>query len=813
MVPNVCTNIHYLVYNQIMRQWNLPANLLPSLTLAADARLTTPDFVDDQIWGITQAGGEPAALSLFTTYGLRASRMRMFPRFAEGGQVVSNPNDFFTPLTVHQFAPNYLLCTFAPLEGLDVVYEAWVPESHAITGRIRLINSGTTPRIIRFEWVVLLTPNVDGQPMVPERVDVNPILVGKVDDIEPVVVVSGASEASRSPFPSFQTTAELDPGTEHLVRWVHAAEHDSSASRELANQILKKKWDAEIAHLEMLNASWLDIHTGNDAWDQALALGQAHALALLHGPTEHLPYTQPVHARQPDLGFSPRGDGSEYDHLWSGQTPLDLWYFASQVIHSAPDAAENFLQNFIHLQTETGEIPWRAGLNGKHSSLNATPLLAIIAWDMYEITGRVELLKAGFEPLLKFFNSWFTPTRDQDEDGIPEWSHPLQTGFDENPIFSFWESWSPGADIAMFESPALCAMLYRECQALINMAHTLNQTKSLANLQLRLALLEDALNMMWDDKQASYHYIDRETHYSTVGKTIGRRKGNGSVKLSRFSFEQPIRLLIYTRPAEATSYDTTYTLVGTNENGSPHTETISNDRIRWSRGTGTVLSDTVFASLDTLTVDDAQDGDQISIHTMDLRFQDQTNLLPLWSGAPTKEQAERLVKRTLLKPRRYWRSYGLPACPQVTRPEAARASNNVWLLWNSLIGEGLVRYGYRDIAAELFSRLMNAITTNLNERGAFFRHHDADTGEGYGDRNVLASLPPLGLFLDVLGVQIFSPWKVRLQGQNPFPHEITLKYCGMIIVRGVEQTTVTFPNGKEITITDPAPCIVQGRPA
>jgi hypothetical protein len=47
-----------------------------TLTLAADTRFSHPDYTDDQIWELRLQGGEPPALVLQTTYGLRARWMR-----------------------------------------------------------------------------------------------------------------------------------------------------------------------------------------------------------------------------------------------------------------------------------------------------------------------------------------------------------------------------------------------------------------------------------------------------------------------------------------------------------------------------------------------------------------------------------------------------------------------------------------------------------------------------------------------------------------------------------------------------------------
>ena len=56
------------------------------LTLAADARLSPTDYTNDQIWELLVGRGEPGAILLQTTYGLRARNMRVFPQFVEEHQ-------------------------------------------------------------------------------------------------------------------------------------------------------------------------------------------------------------------------------------------------------------------------------------------------------------------------------------------------------------------------------------------------------------------------------------------------------------------------------------------------------------------------------------------------------------------------------------------------------------------------------------------------------------------------------------------------------------------------------------------------------
>ena len=103
-----------------MRDWFLRAGDPMNLTLAADMRLSTPDYVNDHIWELELGSGEPPALSLRTTYGLRARSIRIFPRFTEDNNTVVAIPDFATPPILRKCYPNFLELTFSPLKGLEV---------------------------------------------------------------------------------------------------------------------------------------------------------------------------------------------------------------------------------------------------------------------------------------------------------------------------------------------------------------------------------------------------------------------------------------------------------------------------------------------------------------------------------------------------------------------------------------------------------------------------------------------------------------------------------------------------------------------
>ena len=134
---------------------------------------------------------------------------------------------------------------------------------------------------------------------------------------------------------------------------------------------------------------------------------------------------------------------------------------------------------------------------------------------------------------------------------------------------------------------------------------------------------------------------------------------------------------------------------------------------------------------------------------------------------------------------------------------------SVTLPWNQLIGEGLLAYGFRTEATRLTVHLMNAVIQNLKQNRAFYQRYHAEKGTGIGERNSLHGFAPVGLFMQTLGVTILSSTKVKLEGKNLFPWAVTIKYKGLTVVRGLEQTVVTFSNGESVIVKEEQPCIVE----
>ena len=799
-------------YNVSMRQWNLKSGDPLALTLVSDARIMPGDYFDDQTWELKLSGGEPEAMALHTTYGLRAKEMRLFPRFTMGETSRTGPDTFFQPPIVKLVFPNFIALSFSPFPGIDISIEYWIPQSHAISSRVQVANNGATDRRLLVEFVGQLSP-IEGQRMTTLEIQATTILYGYTSNFSPVVFMTGSPKAGPGPYPSLAQKMEMAPNDSRQFIVIHTALTDREDSFNLARSIATQKWDAERSRIEMLNTGQVEVYTGNPDWDTTFMLAQKSAVSLLIGSPlsqgsnvngeTFLPHTSFVLSRQPDQGFSIRGDGSDYNHLWNGQTPLDARYLISLLLPFWPDGAQGLLRNFLATQEEDGFIDWKPGLGGQRSRLLATPLLADLTWRIYEATGQIPFLEDSYSRLLKFLRMWFTQSHDRDGDGIPEWDHPLQAGLDDHPIYSGWHDWSLGVDISTAECVSLCTFLFNECNAMIRIARVLGHDQDVSEMESRANEMKNAVEAAWSDDDISYFDWDRDTHHSTKGELLLEGKGSGIIDIRR-KFEHPVRPFITIHTEETARRRPVFFLHGISASGNRRVERINDEQIRWIPGLGKLTCRYVYATLSRIEVRGLEQDDRFTIQNVGFNYQDHSHLLPLWAGIPSPKRAELLVKETIKNPRKFWHAHGLPACTEkLNNMESTAVCGIVHLPWNTLIGEGLIRYGYRDDAAELVSRIMNVIIQTLKRERAFRGYYHADTDQCVGERNALSGLAPLGLFLETLGIQLISATRLVLSGNNPFPWPITVKYRGLTVMRQQGKTTVIFPDGQTVDIDDP----------
>jgi hypothetical protein len=793
-----------------MRDWSLSLGDPLHLTLAADARLCQADYANDHIWDVELGNNDPerSAIGLHTTFGLRARSMRIFLRFTEGGVTVTDPNTFAGKPSLRRFYPNFLTLDFVPFENLQTRVDFWVPDSHAVAGRVTLTNKSTAVRQIQLEVCAALA-HLNGQSIIPTQQQLVNILAGQTSGIAPVIFMTGGPKHGPGPHASLILDLELGPGATRTISFAEAALDTIPTAFDLARKTAARPWQAELARIEMLDASQsLDIRTGDPDWDAALSFSQKAAHALFMSGNGGLPNPTFMQTRHSDNGHSPKGDGTDYPPAWNGQFALDAYYLSS-VLSATPQVTKNLLRNFLSTQDEDGEIDGKPGLGGQRGKFLSMPILASMVWGYRQRTQDDDFLAEVYPKLVKFFWSWFSGQHDRNRDGAPEWDHILQTGFEDNPLFDVWHPWSQGLDVSFVHSPSLESMLYREAQTLAKIARQLGKPEEeTALITSQAARIKESIEASWNSRNSFYAYRDRETGEVSTGKVIAKRKGDGSVR-PKFESETPVRLLveIQTKSPGAKRPEVEISEYFTKSKG--ESEIIAGHQFQWRTGGLVATTQNVFTRIGRVSVAGLEEKDKVNIKLIDTTGEDITLALPLWAGVVEQQRAYAMIGRNLMSAERFDRPFGLPSLPFVPDPEAESVSLSVSLPWNTLIAEGLLAYGFYAEATRLTAHLMNGIIQNLKQNRAFYQRYHAEKGTGIGERNSLTGLAPVGLFMQALGVTILSSTRVRLEGRNLFPWPVTIKFKGLTIVRGMEQTTVTFMNGESVIVKDEAACIVE----
>lgn len=785
-----------------MRTWSLDPEVGLSLRLAADARISTPDYVDDQIWELSFEGGEPASLALQTTYGLRARGMRIFPGFSLGGEVLTDPGEFYSGPVVQRFFPNYLRIQFVPFQNLEVWAEYWVLDSHTLAGRFNLSNLGNDTLQLQIRLYSLLVPGEGGKRMSAWQHMGVTSLAGRTEDLTPVTFIMGGAQVEHTVYPSLLLSRSLHPGEMNNVLWSHASLKDSISSFDAARAAVSRPWEAEVARLELLNESMIDIETGDQEWDAAFMLSQKVALGSFVGPTQALPKPSFVFSRIPDRGFSRLGDGSDHGWQWEGQTAIHAYILLPLIIHAAPELAKGMIRNFLSVQRPNGFIDWKPGLGGQRSEALANPLLATLAWKTYEHTEDRHFLSEVFPSLLEFLEIWFSQEHDRDEDGLPEWDHTLQMGFDDCPTFVPWQPWGQGLDITRVETPDLASYLYRECQSLIQIAGELHHDEQIPPLQERADRLRQIIEAMWSEDGSIYRYRDRDVHHCPKGEVLGSGSGEFSIPVEKI-FDEPVRIVIRSVGQEGLGHTAKIFIHGRGKRGRHRVEQLREKHFRWFSNLGTATSEKTYVEIERIEVTGLGDEFMTVVSTADFTREDVSLLLPLWAGVPESGRAEAMVRKTILTPDHFWRPFGITSC-SVMDPayEAAnkQGAGGVWMFWNVLLGEALLEYGYRKEAAGLFQNLMQAVVLTLRKDKAFREIYHPDIAEGSGERDHVSGLVPLGLFLGCLGIHLIGYDKFILQGSSPFPWPVAVRWKGIEFHCLEDRKEVTFPSGDRIEV-------------
>lgn len=119
-----------------------------------------------------------------------------------------------------------------------------------------------------------------------------------------------------------------------------------------------------------------------------------------------------------------------------------------------------------------------------------------------------------------------------------------------------------------------------------------------------------------------------------------------------------------------------------------------------------------------------------------LKFKSWTSLMPMWAGIAPKEYAERMVREHITNRDEFWSSFGIRTLAKNEKvyhtTETSNPSNwqgPIWIVSTYLVYQGLVNYGYTDIANEIAENLKNNMYKDFKECGAFHEYYNPETGK------------------------------------------------------------------------------------
>lgn len=777
-----------------MHTWHLQKGDPLNLVLAADSRLCEPEFCNDIIWEITLGRENPPALMIETSCGLRATRMQLFPVFQKGFHSIIDPQDFSTPPAVLQIYPNYAHIAGRPFAGLDADFEYWVPSSHSLAGRISFTNHTSEKLELELIWVGVMIPFGSGDKMKISRQGMNWFLQGTTQGLTTTCFLAGGAQPAKGIYPGLQASIQLAPGESHSYHWAFSALCNKDKALQQCRELCALDWESTASRIENLNHSQLvSIDSGNPDWDAALMLSQVAAFRLLMPAGGVLPSLSFVKNRLPDEGYSVQPESSGYSYLWAGQTALDSWYLSS-ILPGNPEIGKGLIDNFLHVQKKDGFIAFQAGLTGRRPAMLAQPLVALIAEEVYSQMGDRQWLRMIFPHLVNFYRNWFTAENDKDQDGFPEWTHVRQSGLEPASSIDRSSPESMAAAIQSRESPDLASYLIGEGQALIRIASELELDDDARSIEITVRVLQDHLQNCWDEEVGIYHCRDFETHSIHSGKTIVKLNSNAKQKIAS-GCDEPRRLIVTFSIIEKFSSNLKATISG-REGSRKISEVFRVEKYDFDRGYGCTASRQTYTWIDDVEVSGLNPGDAVTVTCLELSGEDICGLMPLWAGIPTPQQAKKMV--SLLK-KRFLKKTGVSFIPSSPSNRSRSREQITRPIWDQLFGEGLLQYGYRREAADLTSRVLDAITNNLKKENSFRAGYHAVSGMGTEERDSLCGFAPVQLFLKTVGIDSLRSQQVTVSGYNPFDLPVVVQYKGMTITREKDRTTVEFSRGERIT--------------
>lgn len=786
-----------------MRSCEIDAASMFEFHLAADARMSRSNYVDDQAWKLDLGGQNRAALAFQTQFGGRAGLASIVPMWQIGGRPVFQYGSYHHPPVLTHFAPNFLGIRAEIAPWLELRARYWVMESTAAGGEFSITNHKNEDLEIQLQLFGHVVINGRNKKLnVLTMGDYSLALhLGQIGNINPVLTLEGADTdvyGGRISSPKLGRRLVLPATTTIRVPFVVAGLPDMRDSHSVAMNWLARPWDVYFEKIDDLAGTVPRIETGDEDWDKLLDLSYNLLLQARMGPTDQLRQASLVANRASNRGWSRRGDGRDHIRAWSGQDPTLAYLAATAAANIEPEWAQGLVLNYLSTQDATGFVDRQPGLAGQRQGLLMMPLLARMSWIVYQATEDRAFLAEVFPRLSMFFERWLQ--EDRDADGVPEWRSERQMGYVAFPTFGMGQGWSQGANVRHMETPDLLAYMISEADALRSIAGELEDEGAEKGLRPRLNDLQDRLEEFWDGSR--YIYRDRDSHLTNESIVLLRGGAGDEVHVIERALPAPDRVMVRIVGGVSQVPRIRLRLTGVDGDGADCLIDVDVEAFDWHNRQGIFTTRQALSFVDTIAIEGLSRVYKVYARTIDSSRQDINHLLPLWTGLLAKERAKALVDRAM--------DESQFLCPNgitmVSRndpdfdPSNARGGGGIWMYFLSLVGEGMVKSGFHRQATSLAKRVLSGLSQALERDGHLSQFYHATQIKGFGEDHHIGGIVPLKLISDVIGVRIVSARKVWVGGPFTWEQELKVEQHGVVVIRNANGIHVAFPSGYRLSL-------------
>ena len=750
------------------RTWNRP--LPEKFFLGGEQRFSPKHSRRSQGWILRQTAETPSFPTVELLQESPGINFRLFPRFNDPSQPQIEPLDYDPFPRLVSFSWDWIELKSQPKKNLEVKSIYWSPDSGVICGKSWITNLTDQKRSIYLDLVCILQSQAGGNQVTFEKIKGRPILTGSFEAQKMVLFLSGNPIIKEDPSPFLQTQFSLEPNSTENINWVCTKSDTQGEALDALENVIELDWSGEISHRKVALQSQIEITTGDPDWDFVLALSQKQGLLRYHQLTSQDELKAPLSAEI---------------------TPIQ----ALMLLQSLENQTPEMVINILDLVFNQSKQPATARDNSAHN-YHPPFLAAELLWHIHQSGFSGDIWSRYLKKAASWLEDWFSASQDRDADGIPELSHPRILDLAGSRTAAEVLSSNRLIPFPFLESPGLGSIIYNDlCK--IDSLLQISGDNSEYLIQKRKEMLSIFIQESWNSEYCEFQNRDSQSHEVVDGFNIFEDLQSG-LNILRHKFHQPTRIgTLHQRPA-ADHTPGVFRVIfhGLDWLGNYRIEELNSENLTWGDGIDWGFSECIYSKLDYCFLEEDDLKGHINLIAPSTSAADITNTLPLWARVLPADQTQDIFDNVLLDPDRFWSSYGFSSPADTGEP-------TVQLFWNLLLGQSLLNLEKRDKAAELIGCWMAAIIPILIKTGSFYPGYGVNSRQGIGTENSIESLFPVKFFLKVLGIGILQDNKLTIEGKNPFPWPVTLRYKDLEIRRGKNQTTIIRPGKDSLTVPGP----------